>query len=405
MPLYAYKATTAKGIQQTGYRYARDQNDLYASLKMEGSLLTDCEESSLETVLPGISKNRTRGFIPKTPRNLLIDFCHNMAQLDQAGVPLSTALQDLALSATHRRFRVILYHLHADLQMGIPLSEALGAYPKAFDEVFQALIRTAEQTGDFAAQFRHLETLLRQREAVAHQLQKSLRSPLILLCLLVALVSVMVEMVIPNMASLLSSLGLKELPFSTKLLIWTANILAYVPFLVIGGGLLLAVASAVPALRFHAARLALCLPFYKSMALSHFWHVFGVMVSAGVELMPSLSQAAQTVSNPYLRKQLVLLSDKIREGAGLSEAFKENGQKAFSISPLMMRFLKLSEQTGNLRTLLPQAAEQHRTLTWRQMETAFSWIEPCLILIMGGFMLWVVLAIIVPFYSILGERS
>jgi type II secretory pathway component PulF len=150
------------------------------------------------------------------------------------------------------------------------------------------------------------------------------------------------------------------------------------------------------------ARLALSLPIYGSIALTHFWQAFSVMIGSGIDLLPSLSQAVQVIRNPYLREQLMTVSSEITAGASLSAAFS-NEKNLFS--PLMVRLLKLSEQTGRLKELIPQAASHHQTQTFRKIETMVSWLEPCLILSMGALMIWIVLAVIVPFYGLLGTLS
>lgn len=402
MPLYAYKATSSQGIKHTGYRFAISTESIYLSLKEEGLLLTDCEESREERFLPRLAGKLSRGLFQGIPRILLIDFCHHMAQLDEAGVTIDTAIHDLALSTSHRGFRTLLHIIHDDLQVGIPLSEALARHPKIFDRVFQKLINTAEQTGTFAPQFRHLEDHLRRLETMNHQIHKAIRTPLILLGLMVALILVVIDFVLPNLATLLASLELKELPLSTRILLHIAPVLAYIPLMLFAMGGILALGYLLPTTRYYLARLALKFPLYGPLALNHFWHVFAIMIGAGIDLLPSFTQAIQVIHNPYLRDKFASLLSEITAGSSLSETFSRETEL---ISPLMVRLLKLSEQTGRLRELIPQAASYHLSRTFRQMETLVSWLEPSLILIMGGLMLWIVLAIIVPFYGIFGDLS
>jgi general secretion pathway protein F len=104
-----------------------------------------------------------------------------------------------------------------------------------------------------------------------------------------------------------------------------------------------------------------------------------------------------------MRDRFAVLINRIRDGVGLSEAFKVSEKGSTLVSPLIIRFLKLSEQTGNMRKLIPQAAAQHHNQLYRQVETCIAWLEPALILVMGGFMLWIVLAVMVPFYSLLED--
>ena len=398
----SYKATANNGTRYSGYRFAVTTEEIYKSLKEEGLLLIGCKESKAERFLPRIpSKFFTRIFL-QIPRILLIDFCHHMAQLDEAGVRIDSALEDLALSTPHRGFRALLHMIHEDVQVGIPLSEALARHPKVFDRVFQKLIAAAEQTGSYAPQFRHLEDHLRRLETMSHQIHKAIRSPLILFGLMIILLLVVIDFVLPNMATLLTSLGLKELPLSTRLLLHIAPALAYVPlFLLILSGFL-TFCYALPAARYYLARFALSVPLYGPLALTHFWHVFGVMIGGGIDLLPSLSQAVQVIRNPYLRDQLTSLFGQITAGAGLSDTFS---QERTLVSPLMVRLLRLSEQTGRLKELIPQAASHHQIQTFRKVETVVSWLEPSLILLMGGFMVWIVLGVIVPFYGIFGNLS
>ena len=402
MPLYAYKATSSQGTKHSGYRFAASTEGIYLSLKEEGLLLTDCEESREERFLPRLAGKLSKGIFQGIPKLLLIDFCHHMAQLDEAGVPVDTAIHDLALSTSHGRFRTLLHIIHNDLQVGIPLSEALARHPKIFDRVFQKLMSAAEQTGTFAPQFRHLENHLRQLESMRHQIHKAIRTPLILLALMIILILVVIDFVLPNMATLLTSLGLKDLPLSTRILLYVAPILAYIPLVFLVTGSICILSYLIPATRYYLARLALKIPLYGPLALNHFWHVFAVMIGSGIDLLPSLTQAIQVIKNPYLRDKFASLSSEITAGGSLSETFSRD---TALVSPLMVRLLKLSEQTGRLRDLIPQAASHHHSQTFRQMETLVTWLEPSLILVMGALMLWIVLAVIVPFYGIFGNLA
>jgi type IV pilus assembly protein PilC len=394
MPLYAYKAVSAQGVNQSGYRFAPTIDVIYKSLQSEGLYLTSCRESKENSFLPSLWNK-------KIPRPLLIEFCHHIAQLVSAGIPIDSAIHDLAPSVTHRRFRNVLYRIYDDLQMGTPLSQSLGKYPQIFDPVFQKLIQAAEETGHFAPQFRHLEKSLRWQESMNHQIRKSVRSPLILLGLMGILMIVMFELVIPNMTLLLQTLGLKEFPLPTQLLIQMTKALKYaIPGLLILGVGGMAV-TLFPPFRYLFARFSATLPQYTPLALTQFWHVFSVMIDAGIDLIPSLNQAIQAVQNPYLQDQLRLIPAQIGEGVSLSEAF----QSTKLASPVIVRLLKVSEQTGKLRDLISQASTYHQTQTFRMVETSLSWLEPSLLFIMGAFMLWIVAATILPFYDIIGNLS
>jgi len=402
MPLYAYKAIAENGTRFSGYRFASVTEEIYRTLKEEGLILTDCKETKPERFLPRINSKFPGQFFHSIPRFLLIDFCHHMAQLDEAGVHIEHALEDLALSSPHRGFRALLHCIHEDVKVGIPLSEALARHPAVFDRVFQKLIAASEQTGKYFPQFRHLEDHLRRLEIIGHQIQKAIRSPLILFGLMVILVMVVIDFIIPNMTALMTSVGMTDFPISTRILLTIAPGLVYLPllFIVIAG--VIGAAYRLPKTRYYLARLALSLPIYGSIALTHFWQAFSVMIGSGIDLLPSLSQAVQVIRNPYLREQLLMVSSKITAGASLSDAFS-NEKKLFS--PLMVRLLKLSEQTGRLKELIPQAASHHQTQTFRKVESMVSWLEPCLILSMGALMIWIVLAVIVPFYGLLGTFS
>lgn len=402
MPLYAYKAVTPLGAQRSSYRFDPSINALYKSLKKEGALLVDCKESKAERFLSRVRSSTFGGILQRIPRSLLIDFCHHMAQLDQAGVPLDISLQDLALSSSHRGFRSLLHIIYEDVQRGVLLSEALARHPKVFDRVFQKLISTAEQTGTFAPQFRQLESYLRHLETISYQIRKAVRSPLILFGLMVVLIMVMINFVIPNMLMLFTSFGLKDPPLSTRLLLCIAPISAYVPLFLAIFGVGLALACIFPFMRYYLSRFSLKIPLYRPLSLIHFWHVLGVMVGAGVDLLPSLSQAVQVIRNLYLRDKLSSITNEIIAGRGLSESFS---RETALVSPVMIRLLKLGEQTGHLKELIPQAAVHYQIQTFQQVKTMISWIEPTLILIMGGFMLWIIWAVIIPFYESFGSLA
>lgn len=396
MTRFAYKAVDALGRRQRGGMEALGLGDLEQRLRRLGlDLITAWPARA--ALLPAGGEH-----IPLRER---IQFCFQLEQLVRAGVPLVDALADLGEAAPDPALRRLLTALVDAIEGGRSLSEALAAHRRNFDPVFCALVRAGETAGTLPDVLRELSQSLRREDELRAFTRKLVIYPAFVLLTTFAAVFVALVYVVPELAKLFRSLG-QPLPLQTRLLVGlSAFVVAAWPLLVgAATGLpalwaLLIRRSARLALHWDAWRLRLPLfgPVYRKIVLARFAGLFAMMYGCGIPILDILRVARDVLGNRVLRGGLERVERLIAEGQGLSAAFLSVGL----FPPLVLRMLHLGEQTGSLDQALRNVGYFYERDVRESIERLQAAMEPLIILVLGGVMLWVALAILGPVYDLL----
>ncbi len=163
----------------------------------------------------------------------LIVMCMHMEQLDRAGVPLHDALADVRDSSDSAKLRDVLTGVYEAIKNGSMLSAALAAYPRVFNDVFVGLIASGEKTGNLADSFMHLNEHLKWTAEIRRKIKKATRYPIVLLCVIIAVVTIMMTQVVPKLVEFITSQGF-DLPWHTRALIATSHAFVDYWYLIFG---------------------------------------------------------------------------------------------------------------------------------------------------------------------------
>ncbi|MEO8279146.1 MAG: type II secretion system inner membrane protein GspF [Ideonella sp.] len=395
MPAYRYEALDAAGKTSTGLLEADNARAARAQLRAQSLVPMDVKQvASTGTSSGGLQL--TRRVFNTTG---LTVWTRQLAGLVGSGLPLERALTALGEEAEDNRQRELVAHLRAEVNGGSTFARALATAPREFDEVYRGVVAAGEQSGALGQVLERLADDLEERQALRAKLIGATLYPAIVSLIAVVIVVFLVTYVVPQVASVFTS-SKRALPTLTvAMLAISAFLRAYgwlVVLALIAGTATLMVMLRSPAfrLRFDAAwlRLPLIGRLARGYNAARFAGTLAMLAGAGVPILKALQAAAETLSNRAMQADAMEALVLVREGAPLASALA--GKKRFP--GLLAMFSRLGEQTGQLPRMLDRAAKQLSAEVQRRALALATILEPLLIVAMGGVVMLIVLAVLLP---------
>ena len=397
MPAYTYEALDAAGKPKAGVVEAENPKAARSQLRSQGLVPLAVKPAAA----PQAERGAALAFFARrvfTPTGLTV-WTRQLAGLVAAGLPLERALTALADEAEDPRQRALIAHLRAEVNAGSPFARALAGAPREFDEVYRAVVAAGEQSGALGTVLERLADDLEERRALAGKLLGAALYPAVVSLIALVIVIFLVTYVVPQVAGVFTS-GKRALPGLTVAMLAISGFVRQWGWLLAlaaaGGGVLLAASLRNPAfrLRFDAAwlRLPLVGKLARGYNAARFAGTLAMLANAGVPILKALQAAAETLANRALRADAMDALVQVREGAPLGAALA--AKKRFP--GLIAMFARLGEQTGQLPQMLDRAARQLAGEVQRRAMALATILEPLLIVAMGGIVMLIVLAVLLP---------
>lgn len=322
-----------------------------------------------------------------------------IAGLISSGLPLERALTALTDEAEDEKQRNLIAALRAEVNGGSSFARALGQHPREFSEIYIAVIGAGEQSGHLGGVLERLADDLEESQALKAKLIGAALYPAIVTVIAIAIVIFLVSYVVPQVASVFAGTK-RALPFLTvAMLALSAVVRQYgwailLGLVLIAAGGRMALGNAGIREKFDAAWLNLPLVgrLSRGYNAARFASTLAMLAGAGVPILKALQAAAQTLSNQAMRSDALDALVLVREGAPLASALAQ--KKRFP--GLLAMFARLGEQTGQLPLMLQRAAAQLSTEVQRRAMALATLLEPLLIVAMGGMVMLIVLAVLLP---------
>ena len=396
MEAFQYQALDAAGRTVTGVVQADTARQARMQLRAQGLLPSmigrvHARERARQVWARGISSAE------------LSLVTRQMATLLDSGLTMEQSLNALIEAATEPVTREVLTGVKTEVTAGLSLAGALGAYEKSFPDFYRALVHGGEESGALPTVLQHLADYLDARQALKQKTGLALLYPLLVTIVALAIVTGLLVYVVPQVVQVFQQSG-QSLPLLTRALIALSDFLRGAwPYLlvIIGGGF----GAARVALRRDAARRswhALLLrtpwlgPLIRGTDTSRFASTLAILVGGGVPLLSALASAARVMTNMVLGEAVGHAIERVREGASLARALGET--RAFP--PLLIHLVASGEVSGKLEQMLNRAAHLETQALERRLAVFLTLLEPAMILVMGGIVLLIVLAILLPIIEI-----
>jgi type II secretory pathway component PulF len=333
----------------------------------------------------------------------LTQFTCQLADLLDAGVPLSRALKLLQHQASGPGLRQVIEGVNESVRRGMSLSGALTSYPRVFAPAYISMVKAGEEAGTLGDILRRLAKSLDDEHQLRSKLKAALVYPVFLGCVGLSTLIVLLVWVIPKFSSFFASLD-QQLPLPTKLVIKLGAALAGAwPFLLVLSIVIILFACRM--LKNKAVKLIfdkLCLHFpvlgalIVKCQLAVFMRTLGTLLSHGVSMLRALSIAGDTVSNLCIAEQVHRAVGRVAKGEKLHRCF--GGGSIFSET--LVGMMAIGEESGALPQMLVRLSSQYEQETERQIRTLTNMIEPVIIVVMGGVVGFIVISMLMPIFKV-----
>ncbi len=397
MASYSYRAIDDTGRILPGNADAINPVDLEMRLKRLGLDLVTFQSIKKSTLM------RAR----KVTRKEIITFCFHMDQLMRAGVPIIDALTDLRDTVENEGFKAIVASVLEDVEGGLKLSDAMAEHPQAFDQVFVALIRTGEQTGQLPDVLSKLTENLKWQDELSSQVKKAMMYPIFAGTVIFGVVFMLMVFLVPQLGVTMKALTPNP-PASTMALIAVSLVMKKYWFLFIGVPIAIIAALVIIAktsddakYRIDAIILKLPImgPLMTKIILARFSTYFALMYQSGLGVLDCIQISEKIVGNRVIEEGLQRVGREINDGAGISQAF----QNARLFPPLVLRMIRVGESTGGLDTSLLNVSYFYNRDVKEQMSKLQEMIQPILTVVLGGVLIGILVTVFNPMYDVIAK--
>lgn len=395
MPDFWYSALTDSGAVREGYLAAPSETALEERLREDGAFLirTEIRERAEVHVL-------TDGAVE---RREVLAFLEYVAASFEVGIPILMALDDVVNRLSSKRLRAIIAEVRfAVAEEGKSLSAAMAEHPKAFPELCVGTIRAGEATGDLGYALRQLVDYMDWQETIGSQLRQATMYPIVVVAAVGLLVIGLIGFVFPRILPLLNGQG--ELPAPTRVILFVST-LVRTQWLTVILTINTIVASSYAVYRTSRGRLVidgwlLRLPIFgtvvKDVNMARVVTYLSLFYRTGVDLVLSLSIIERIIANKAVATAVGSARERVTQGVSIAEAF---GQAAI-FPTVVLRAIALGEATGNLDQALSRTKEFYSREIPASVRRMITLLQPALIALIGGVILTVALAIILPILNI-----
>ena len=335
-------------------------------------------------------------------------FTKNLAVMLKSGIPIGEVFGTLAEQAKSGDFKKILSEVKENVSRGQSLHKVLSQYPKVFDKFYLSLVAVGEESGTLEESLIYLVDQMQKEKELRQKVQGAMLYPAIVLFATGAIGLVLAFFILPQIIGLFESLDV-ELPITTKILLFVANILKDWGLIIIpaavGIFILLIVVLQTRLVKPHWHALLLRLPIIgkllQHISLATLSRNLGIMLKSGLTITSALETSAQIERNLVYKKDLVKIAEDVRKGKSIEEILVSNKFKEFPL--FMIRMVGVGERSGNLEENLGYLGSYFEEEVDAVTKNLATILEPVLLITIGGAVAFVALSIISPIYQVTGS--
>jgi len=404
MPAYEYVALNDRGRQEKGLLEGDTPRQVRQQLRERGLTPLDVHEVA-ERPPTGSDNLRAglgfgKGGMSSSELSL---FTRQLSTLARSGLPLDESLTAVAQQSESRRVQRITLGVRARVVEGDSLASALNGFPNAFPALFRATVEAGEQAGKLDHVLERLADYVESRQQMRSKIMLATFYPAILTVVAISVVILLMTYVVPKVVNVFDSIHAELPPLTRGLIAFSGFLRDYGIYLAIA--IVLGVIAFSRALRKDDFRRAvdsrvLKLPLIGRLArgsnTGRFMRTLGILFGSGVPILDALRIGSQVVSNLPMREAIDAATRRVREGASVNRSLADS--KLFP--PITLHLIASGEASGRLDEMLDRAADNQEREVETMIAVVMAVFEPMLILTMGGVVLVIVLAILLPIFNL-----
>jgi len=397
MASYSYRAINEASTVLTGKLMAANEAELEGKLSMQGLTLIEAKKAGL------FDLTMLRG--PRFSDQDLLNFSFFLHLIITSGIPLMNGLTDMMKNKEKKKLAYAAGLLYEKLEAGSPLSSAMQDYPSLFPYYFVQMVKAGESSGSLDTILNDLMNYIEWQINFRKSTRSAIVYPSMVLGAVGLLVILLFSFVFPRLLNILVGLNV-ELPIQTRIIIGLAGFFNRY-FLYILGGL----AAAIVLLRMWVntdsgrksvdgflLRLPLIGMLVRKINLSRYFKALATLYTSGINMEQTLTISAGVVRNAVMHDALSGVTGAVMAGEGIASAMQKSGV----FPSLIVDMIAIGEKTGNLDSVALRASSIFDKEVPEVFKKIMTYMEPLIIVILGGIVLFVLLSIFLPIYKIVG---
>lgn len=398
MAAFEYQALDGRGRTQKGVIEADSARHARSLLRDQALMPTKVNVTASQSVNKGSGLS-----FPRKLRHLdRVLFTRQLATLVGSSLPVEAALAAVAEQADKQYVKGLIMAVRSKVLEGHSLAVSLGDHGNSFNSLYRATVAAGEQSGFLDKVLENLADYEERQFSATRNVEMAMIYPAVLLSMAVLIISGLMVYIVPDMVHVIVDTG-QELPWFTTVLIAITEFMASYWWLLIVGAVLAVVfvrwLLAQRPMRLRWDRWKFEMPLVQRVTRSanaaRYTNTLAILTRSGVPLVEAMHIASGVVSNQWLQRALTEATQRVSEGISLHISLAKVGQ----MPPMLLHMVAAGEQSGTLDTMLGRVADFQQSEVERVVSALVKLFEPLMLLLMGGVVLFIVMAVLLPMLS------
>jgi type IV pilus assembly protein PilC len=412
MPTYQYEAMDHTGREVKDSIDAATQEEAQQLIRQKGFFVTKISEKAKKTRKAAAKKGgrrKKKAFtIGKISTKQLCTFTRQLSTLQDAGLPILRSLKILEGQCKPGVLKNALGDVIEDIESGMTLSEAFSKHPKAFDRLYCNMIKAGEAGGALEAILQRLADFKEKAQSLKRRIKSAMVYPIVVILVACTIVGFILYFIIPKFEAIFKDFGV-PLPKMTIFLIEASHFLIkyfYVVFLApLFVWIFIKLLYRNRTGAYVLDRIKLMIPVMGSIVekstVARTMRTLGTLVQSGVPILESLNIVKETAGNAVFERAFSRIYESIREGETIAQPLRE----ARIVDDIVVNMIDVGEETGELDTMLNKIADNYDEEVETAVESLVSLLEPMMIVILGGIIGFIVIALFLPLITLITKLS
>jgi len=402
MPVFEYKALDLNGKSQSGIIDAESAPAARQKLRTAKKYPVSVHEATDSTGTTAPDKPSLNTLFTRVKPIAIATMTRQLATLIGAGFPLVTALDTLIPQTGSPAFKKVLARVKDAVVEGQSFARALGLYPGIFSPLFVNMVRAGESSGTLEIILDQLADISEKQVALANRIKTTLAYPVFMSFFGALVLFLLLTFIVPSITTIFDDMN-QVLPLPTRLLIATSDLLQIYWWLILA-----AMAALFLSLRLFTKttrgqsivhKTLLVIPvagaMVQKLAVARFARTLGSLLENGVSMMPALETVQGITGNIHIAAAVRDAAGEVEKGQSLGDALAASG----AFPELAIQMIQVGEQSGHLESMLVKVADIFENEVEAQLLRITSLLEPAMIVLMGGIVGFIVIAVCLPIFE------
>jgi type IV pilus assembly protein PilC len=398
MSTFAFKAVDLSGIPQTGVIDGADKQAVTTELKGRGLKVMALEEKK-----SGLQMQLRLG--PKRVKaSELTVMSRQLATMISSGMTLLRAFYVLEEQVENQLLRETVAAVREDIEAGLSFSDALERHPKVYSPLYVAMVRAGEAGGVLEDSLERISDQLEKDDSLRRQVKSAMAYPTVVFTFAMLVLIGMIAFIVPVFVGVFKDFG-GELPLITRFTVGLSNMVTGQWYILIA----VAIGGFIGFRKWKSSswgrpqwdQFRLRIPFsigktVQKIALARWSRTFSALYGAGVPIMQAIEVTGQTAGNTVVDKAMAAVIDSVKSGGSIAAPLKD----APIFPPMVAQMIAIGEETGNLDTMLSKVADFYEDEVAAAIKALTSILEPVMIVLVGGIVGFIVVAMYMPMFKV-----